>query len=378
MFMAAKISPEARARGLNQYFIASERDLAGGVFDPRAEKLLRAAEAFTKVTFNLPSLKYVKAVTRQEEGDVLVVKWTMDEPFAKGVVFLQDEPNFSRYEFRLANCEIHSKEDVEAFLSKLVVWRKPPNNIMPGGFEVRLLIDDRPIKAFFGDITTLSVIWLRNMEINAAALGENEWLVTVKMGKGFTSTYYPIAPFVPERFPPLAELVQSWSFERISSELGKATYPQFRDDVLVTEVIRRGLSEEQFVALIGSAEPPRLESRAQVVLIALYREGKGDLAARYFGPALAKYEQIGQAANGAVETLFRFAARNCSTFHETHAVRLLREGTFQTGPLMYVGHCSASEETLLGLEHLALPDKLADQKDSAIMDIRRRLGKTPR
>jgi len=176
-FVTAKISSESRARYLGQYFVDSEKDLAVGEFDPRAERLLRAAETYTQATFNLPSLKFIGATTHKQDGDVLVVRWTIDEPFAKGDVFLQDSPNSSRYEFRLTNCAIQSKEDVEAFFSKLVVWRKPPNNIMPGALQVTLPTDNQPVKAFSGAIFTSSASWLRNMTIDAARR-ESEWLAT--------------------------------------------------------------------------------------------------------------------------------------------------------------------------------------------------------
>jgi hypothetical protein len=62
-FITNEVSQESVAGRLNGAFTSSDADVASGVFDPRAEKLLGSAQTFTKAVFNLPSVELVKATT---------------------------------------------------------------------------------------------------------------------------------------------------------------------------------------------------------------------------------------------------------------------------------------------------------------------------
>jgi hypothetical protein len=380
-FITAEVSQESAARGRSSAFTSLDADVTSGVFDPGAGKLLDAAQSFTKAVFSLPSLELVRATTRRDDGDVLIVKWAVNEPFAKGSLILQDLPYSSSYEFRLTGVGIQSKDDVANFLTKLLTWNKPPTNFVPSAFYV--YSGSGPVRAYLARSYQSSSADLRNVTVGAATL-DGAWFIEVELGKDFTRGYYPVTPFVPERFPPLEELVKSWGFNRIWGEVGRPVgpdgsqgYSHFRDDILVTELIRRGLTEEQFVELLSNVDSVGLGTRAQVVLFALQQEGKGASLGRYFGPALRMYEHIGPGSSDAVETLFRFAAAACSKPYEAEAARLLKSGTFPNASLLYVSRCSASQDVLEAVSSADVPDKLLDAKKFALMDIRKRLGLPP-
>jgi hypothetical protein len=53
-----------------------------------------------------------------------------------------------------------------------------------------------------------------------AVVPDTEWLLRVIVGKTFSARYYPVPPFIPERFEPLTDLVKTWDFRRIWAEVG--------------------------------------------------------------------------------------------------------------------------------------------------------------
>src|SRR5690348_12380807 len=84
-------------------FRASEDQLAKGVFDPRADSLLRAAETFTRAIFIFPGVAFQKAVTYKNGSvDIMLAEWNVEGPSVKGSVILKDTPIHSIYEFRLS------------------------------------------------------------------------------------------------------------------------------------------------------------------------------------------------------------------------------------------------------------------------------------
>jgi hypothetical protein len=359
-------------------FSASEKEFTGRTFDPRAQTLLTAAEQFTKTIFNVPQLRLARAITRKDEGDVLIAEWEIVEPFASGSVILRDKPITSAYSFHLTRPGIGAKENLARFLSELLVFAKPPNwlNVI----TINLGMNDQVIDRFFGEIAYETEL-LREFSITGLVRG-NELFMTVRIGKGFTRNYYPVPPFVPERFPPLTETITSWDFGQIRGEVGRHLKPgdgfsEYRDAILIEELVRRGLSEVQLVELLQHPGLNGLDGRAGVVFEAMKHTGKENLLNRYFEPALAMYERLGPPATEAVESLFRAVAQNCAPNIERNALRLVTSGMFGRAGWIYLSRCSSSEETLRTIEPLTVPEILENDKRFGVMEIRKRLAKNP-
>jgi hypothetical protein len=203
----------------------------------------------------------------------------------------------------------------------------------------------------------------------------------VIVGKAFTESFYPVPPFIPERFPPLTDLVHSWNSEKIWSEVGKPAgphpwedYSDHRDGILITELVRRGVNEERFSELLRTANPATLENRANVVFGALRAAGNGPALTRFIGPALATYEQIGLSATDAVDVLFIHARRDCSLAFEEQALSLLKKGIFLGPAFTYLGECSTSKEVLQTLESFSSPLETEPQRNAAVQRLRGRTG----
>jgi hypothetical protein len=372
--------PDRRYSGL-------EMRLAEGALDPEAQAILQASTRFTKRLFSVPSLDLRRAISyRDGSGDILLVEWNIEEPFGQGSVIVEDTPFVSAYALCLRDCRVSTQEELKALLSALLAdgWmRGVPIHVSPGAV----------IQGFAGKTMTSSVDLLHDLELVGYASAD-AWYLTLQVGKSHSRADYPVPPFVPERFPPLAELIETWTASQIRIEVGRQAgptpdfqLPEPRDRVLITELARRGLTTEEIVDLLGSAPPGRLRSRVGTVIAALHAAGNTVPLSSYIGPAIERYRQIGPKADLAVEALFNFAKAGCSQWEpekidkalregtpvfEEQAIKALREGMFVRGPRTYLSVCSASEE---GLAAVAGMKGNSRDKQSAIDSIRHRIDK---
>lgn len=377
-FETSKITPAPFSRTQDIEFFAFEKALESGSFDTQAQSLLGAAEEFTKAVFNLRQLKFLRAITRRDEGDVLLAEWKIEGPFAEGLLTLEDTPVFSNYVFRIVDPDLTSQQQFKMLLLNLLVFEKSPIDLPR--LKIDMAVDGLLTNGFYGQVSrsaTLNSIF----RVSGYMRGKDLFL-EVQIGKVFTQKYYyPVTPFVPERFPPLTQTVKSWDFWQIRHEIGRELAPrsgidEYRDTILIDELVRRGLSQEQFIELLQNSEP-RLSYRAGLVLGAMERANQKASITRYFEPALAMYERIGTRANSAVDSLFRAATRNCTSQFEPTAMRLMKSSKFEEAALRYLTRCASSEEMLRQIELLSVPDQLADSKKFGLGEIRKRVGKLP-
>jgi hypothetical protein len=209
--------------------------------------------------------------------------------------------------------------------------------------------------------------------------GPGEWYLTAELGKALTTRYYPVRPFLKERFPPLTEMVNSWSFERIRKELldpYKEDQLGQRRGILLAEVARRGVSPEQFLELLQDIPSGYEYVRVGELLNALEQNGQGDALASLFEPALKFYgRKRDRMTDSAIAILFTRASKKCTAAFEEHAMRILREGAFVFGPVFYLGACSNSREALQVVESLPASEQQERWRSSARQGIRQRLEK---
>jgi len=363
---------------------AEQKDLTGGGFDPRADLLLKAAEGFTKDVFNFSGLTFLRAITYQNDNsDEMLVEWTFKGPATGGTLVLRDTPYRSEYTMRFNGCSCRTREDLSRLLTALVVWTKRPVNL--ANININLPMSYPNSAAFGGAPPPLfsEVGVIRDFNLLGWVTDQDLYL-RINVGKAFTESYYPVPPFIPERFPPLTELLQLWSSRRIWGELGRPAGPnkdvdlsEIRDEILITELARRGLSENEFVELLRNVRPYRLYSRARDVIESLHKAGNAMDFNRYFEAALRMYQGLGPSANNAVRELFRqrFRRAGCAEQLEADALRLLRENVFQEVAIGYLGECSTSEDTVRAIVAASVPDGFVSQKEMALRDVRKRLGK---
>ncbi len=393
-------------------FRVAEARISTGSFDAVAESLLHGTERYTKHAFNLPSLEFRRAATERvtsgaQRGDVLIAEWTFQEAFGKGSIILTDTPYYSRFALRVNECQIHTQVELTTFLKAALncpCWAlsSPQGNLgtdatlKMGGittgppFTILLPAGTPPITFFWGSRTPSSPYnFIADFEFSAVFEG-GQWFLDFAVGKSGTEKFYGVPPWVPERFPPLSELVKSWSFEQIRAEVGKEVKPwvgvqaftEKRDEILITELARRGMSQDQVIDLLRDTQPTAegYSSRLGAVGYGFKNAGKGPFEKLFFEPALETYERIGPVADKSVWALFGDAAiQGCASDIEARALGMLMKGTFVSGPLAYLSECSSSPDALTVVEAVSVasgtPDRgLKRAKELAIRQIRNRVA----
>jgi hypothetical protein len=370
-------------------------------FDPAAEKLLRGAEAVTKAVFNVPSLHFEKAVTervlsRPQWGDVLIAEWSIDEAFGKGTIILTATPYFSDYAMRLSDCKIGSQAELAAFLQAFIGRPGSKAPLDTANKAVQMLWPKPTVGYSFSGVPFFAGSRLGTSQLPLIAdfnfwgqLRDKEWYLHFGIGKSYSTGGVSAGlAYIPERFPPLADLIKSWGSGQIRREVGDPVKPfegvpaftDRRDQILIAELARRGLSDEQVADLLTDVHPaPKSYGLRLRSFIGGYVDsGKGPWLA-VFAPALKAYEGVGPAADAGVLELFSDAGRlSCPASVEQQALDVLKKGVFSRGPFAYLGRCSTSLQTVAALESLSPGDEAFEKSRAGVIAMIRQRIANPR
>ena len=350
---------QAASDRLTKDYASALESTATGAYDPAADKLLVAADKYTRDVFPVPSLRRETAATHRGNGDVLQVWWKFDESFGKGDLVLIDDPFDSNYWFRFSAPLTPTSSDLVKKILGLITWGTPQLYLRPREIFLPAVGAAQDHFLVVNHLSPYS-----NSKLHFEMTGFEDrgvWLIKVSIGKPLVRDNYPVRALIPERFPPLDELVRTWSFRRIWNEVG-ATYAkdgdlsEHRDRMLIDELVDRGLTTDEIVELMINTDPSNLPMRAHDVLAPLREHGKAKaVVPAIFAPVLKFYERTGPRAASAAEALFHEASRNCGgEAMESAALRVLAAGLFVDGPLRYLSNCSASQETLDRLERITV------------------------
>jgi hypothetical protein len=405
--------------GPRMAYRAAEAKFSGNAFDPGAERLLRGMEAFTTRVFNVPSLHFERAVTQRvlsgpQWGDVLVAKWSIDEAFGKGSIILTNTPYFSDYSMRLSDCRVESQAGLIAFLHALMAPRgggAPPGKEAtpappapapasasttraPAGFHLPPTSVSVPasfpaVPYFQGSrLGTQSTPMIADFGF-AGILDGKDWYIHFGVGNNYNAGARDgTLGFIPERFPPLTDLVKSWGSGQIRREVGREVRPfevvpaftYGRDEILIAELARRGLSGEQMSDLLTDVKPTPEEykSRLQSLISGVIQSGKGGWL-DVFQPAVKAYDGLGPIADAAMSDLFgRAANQGCPAAVEQQALDVLKKGVFSHGPFAYLGRCSTSLQTIATIEGLSPGDDAFEKSKAGTIAMIRQHIANPR
>jgi len=359
-----------------ELFEATEARLASGVFDPLAESLLNAADVFSRALFHLSDARLNRSATyRGADGDCLIASW--DFGAAANTLLVDDTPYESIYSVRLRGMRQVAADDLISFLWDLIVFRTAPLNLSPAEFS----IDAGPVSSaviYFIARTVHRSPYegLRDVHISGSTDGR-DWYISMTVPKVYAKSYYPEPLLIPERFPTLSELLMSWSFDHIWSEVGARGESRLahmwatkRNSILIAELVRMGLSEPQFVSLLVSKDVIDLRTRLVEVWSGFSDAHAEGLYARYGAAALHRYAQIGAPAAESGEAYF---IGDCSPDFDSLAKATLNEKVYWTGSIVYLSRCSNSTDDLHMLEALAVPDRVSASRQIAVGQMRMRL-----
>jgi len=359
-----------------EIFQAAEARLAGGPFDPLAESLLRAADTFTRALFRLPDAKLDRSSTyRGPDGDCMIASWKFGA--AANILLLNDTPYQSIFSLRLRGTRQIPADGLISFLQESIAFKVLPLNLNPTEFS----IDAGPVSSsvlYFAGSTTLRSPYelVRDIQIQGSTDG-TDWYISMVLPKVYAKSYYPEPLLIPERFPALSELLASWSFDHIWSEVGTTgesplahMWAKERNSMLIAELVRRGLSVQQFVDLLVSKDVPNLHTRLGEVWTGFANAHAEGLYARYGTAALHRYAEIGPKAAEPAEGYF---IGDCSAEFDALAKATLKEQIYWVGPIRYISRCSNSAQDLHMLEALTVPERASEPWKFAVGQMRRRL-----
>ena len=367
-------------------FSDAEQRLRGGVFDPRAEPLVQDAESFTKRIFHLSTLAVQKTATFTHTSadpsscaagreDTVLTEWAVNGPTGGGTLILEDTPFLSVYSLRTHTSPIESQQALVTLLASILVDAKPPLDLTLSSQH----FDSAPpgVSAFYSSIRRASSPLRLNVQIEGVTRGDSLFL-SLRLTKDFTEGYYMLPPFVPERFPSLAEVARGWTVDALTRAVGASNCPDERDQVLVAELTQRDLSGDQIVSMLTAntrtGDADSLAHRASVLSSTLAAMKRSARTTDYLDPAMEAYSRIGPSAAAAAMTIFSAAAANCSKRAESAALRYVT-GAVALGAIHYLGACSTSPQVLATLEQLTVPASLQDVRDAAVEALRKRIGR---
>jgi hypothetical protein len=340
-----------------------------GHFEAEAAGVLTSAETCTLSEFDLPNLQLeLKTTLRDGGGDNLIAAWKFQDRDRAGTVILNDTPYFSQYVLRVSNPKITSASDAQEFLNSLFDKASLPVEVRATKFTVSTSGARVRVDAHF----MMSPQPLVH-EFRLSGTGyPDAWYGTVLFGKGLLQKCYAEPTFIPERFPALTELVKSWSVSRLWSEFGdKFDSPlarQHADDrnrVIITELLRRGMSPDDVIRLLQLDPNHRAERWVLLVTSSLVQERPGWVD-EYLRPILTMYESVGPSAAAAVVNLFGAAALQCSHVAESVASDALNDPTARLGASAYLTRCSSSVETLGMLRQMVNSGQLPESERHAL------------
>jgi hypothetical protein len=152
-------------------FQAIEAHLAIEPFDPEAEPLLRAADAFTKALFHLSDAKLDRSATyRGGDGDCVVASWRFGEP--PNTLLVNDTPYQSIYSFRLGRARRVAADGLISFLQETIVFHEPPLKLNPEEFSIDVGPVSSTVLYFGGGTSTRSPYALvRDLHISGGTDG---------------------------------------------------------------------------------------------------------------------------------------------------------------------------------------------------------------
>jgi hypothetical protein len=180
-------------------------------------------------------------------------------------------------------------------------------------------------------------------------------------------------------------LAKSWNSVQIRRAVGDpvqpfggaASFTGNRDEILIAELMRRGLTNQEISDLLTDVRPAtaaNYEERLRSFIGGLRVSGEVSVMG-IFETALSAYERAGATAESAVGLLFGRAAMGyCPAAVEPRALELLAKGVFVITPLGYLQRCSRSPQTVTKLESMSFsPEKLETARVNAIAAIRKNI-----
>jgi len=351
---------------------------------------LKAAErSFEAVLIPRPGPVVGMTTVKNEGDDVLIAQWQPGQPAATGVegFWVWDAPDYSWFVLKCDPANFKSPASAQDFLGRILKWETgAPDplrmNLRYAASEVGDFLDGTADLWLVGSGTKYRVLGVRS--------GPDSYLLVQVWKELFRLGYPEGGVYVPERFPPLKELVKGWSKERILSEVGRLwdrsdwfANIAIRDQILIAESARRGLGRSDLELLFFPSNVPGFRAwswRTGSVMTALVhtnqvdgnREAIADIAMK-----LGTRDDIGRFA---LQNIFDGLSQSKGDFTGL-ALECLSKCVNVEPPLSYLRKRGNTEDVYAKVKRAVVVDLVQEaQRDAALAEIRARIdeAKAPR
>jgi hypothetical protein len=214
--------------------------------------------------------------------DILLAGWSLADPAGPGTLAVWDTPYYTAFLLVWNRVPFASGRDAELFTQRIL-----PTEGFLSRLRLRMFWDAAGSK-LYADGEPTTVPNRIPIQILGVPAQPNSYVYALVVGKGLLELAYagggpvPVL-YVPERFPPLAERVGTWTNERLIAELdnGFSVLATNRDEILLTELLERGLSADEFRQLFVAPGTFRVEHVMKAVTetkrVAQYGRGLRDM-----------------------------------------------------------------------------------------------------
>jgi hypothetical protein len=345
-------------------------DLDGPSVRTAADMSERAARMVLKVS----PRQCVGALTLAESaGDTLFGAWKLDDGDGPNTLAVWDTPRYSAFVLIWTRVPFAGGGDAVAFTKSI----SPPGTVL-GSAELRLRWDavGRRLDGWGTPPLTPRPHGFE-IQVLGAPAGDIPYVYEVIVGKSLLARAYtngePSDSFlVPERFPPLRERLAGWTKGKLLAELsdGFDDFAANRDEILVQELLRRGLSTVEFQQLFAAPGPFRVENVMQALagagLIAQYGAGLREVLLAQ-SPGVHRSEEI-------VRIALRYLQASADPDVCDVVSEFLARGIFAPWTFAYMERRGHTHEHYIAVERAAAPAGASELARSRALDqIRRRI-----
>jgi hypothetical protein len=334
--------------------------------------VLRMSERAARMALAIPAGRLIGVLPVTGSGqDILFAGWSLDDAAGPTTLAVWDTTYYTAFLFIWNRMPFANAHDAELFTQRIL-----PAEDFLSRLRVRMLWDGTRSKLFAeGEPTTFP--YRAPIQILGVPAQPSSYVYALVVGKRLLGRAYDTGGqvptlYVPERFPPLNERVGTWTKERLIAELdnGFSTVATNRDEILLTELLGRGLSADEFRQLFVAPGTFRVEHVMKAVTdtkrVAQYGRGLRDMLLAQTPGDPRSEETVGIA--------LRYLRSSPDLDLCDLVSQFLARGAFDPWTFSYMEMCGRTQEHYDAVERAAASSRVSKAAQSnALGQIRRRM-----
>ncbi len=336
-------------------------------------RVLRMSERAARMALTIRPGRLIGVLPTTENGqDILFAGWSLDDAAGPSTLAVWDATYFTAFFFVWNRVPFTSARDAELFTQRIL-----PTEDLLSRLRVRMLWDGAKSK-LYGDGVGTTIPYRVPVQILGAPVAPSSYVYALVVDKRLLERAYatgghPGVLYVPERFPPLEERVGAWTKEKLVAELdnGNSGSAANRDEILLTELLARGLSPDEFRQIFAAPGPFRVEHVMKTVIetkrVPQYAGALRDvLLAQTSGPP---------GSDETVRVILRSLQRSPDVDFCDVVSQFLARGAFAPSTFHYMAERGHTKDHYDAVERAALSPRVSEaERASALAQIRRKMS----